>query len=92
MLRRIPSKEESLLDPACENHVIMSLLAQAQWMKAPSHSESLIPLQCSPATCDFGVMIVGTSKYCHISLSNPGPCDLNYSLSITDHSGDVSGE
>lgn len=34
-------------------------------------------------------MIVGTSKYCHVSLSNSGPCDLNYSLSVANQNGHV---
>ncbi len=38
---------------------------------------------------DFGVMIVGTSKYCHLSLSNSGPCDLSYSLSTSNQNGDI---
>lgn len=34
-------------------------------------------------------MVVGTSKYCHLSLSNPGPCDLKYSLHINHQKGDI---
>ena len=49
-------------------------------------------VQCNPSMYDFGVMIVGTSKYCHLSLSNSGPCDMKYSLNSYYQNGElVSG-
>lgn len=46
-------------------------------------------MQCSPSTYDFGVLIVGTSKYYHLTLFNSGPCDLIYTLNVYNEFGDA---